>query len=88
MSYNTLKNIELTGIVEPNDIDKVLDNIIKIKNQNVCIIIKIFNNNIKEIISNNEKMKNGLSFENVSVQIKTGRYPFYKDKLGKLIQIK
>ena len=46
MSYNTLKNIELTGIVEPNDIDKVLDNIIKIKNQNVCIIIKIFDNNI------------------------------------------
>ena len=88
MSYNTLKNIELTGIVEPNDIDKVLDNIIKIKNQNVCIIIKIFDNNIQEIISNNEKMKNGLSFENINIQIKTGCYPFYKDKLGKLIQIK
>ena len=87
MSYNTLKNIELTGMVEPNDIDKVLDNIIKIKNQNVNIIIKIFDNNIQEIISNNEKKKNGLSFENIDKQYKTG-YPKYENVLVKFVQIK
>ena len=85
MSYNTLKNIELIGIIEPNDIDKALDNIIKIKNQNVDIIIKILDNDIKEVISNNEKMKNELSFEATKMQIpKT----YGKDEFVDLIQIK
>ena len=87
MSYNTLKNIELTGIVEPKDINKVLDNIIKIKNQKVDIIIKILDNNIKEIISNNEQMKNALSFENVYMEIKISCYTNEK-AIVKLIQIK
>ena len=85
MSYNTLKNIELIGIIEPNDIDKALDNIIKIKNQNVDIIIKILDNDIKEVISNNEKMKNELSFEATKMQIpKT----YGKNEFVDLIQIK
>ena len=68
-SNDTLKNIELTGKVEVNDINRVLDYILKIKEQKVDIVVNILDNKNKETILNNQNIINGkLSIENFYMQ--------------------
>ena len=71
-SNDTLKNIELAGEVELNNINKILDYILKIKEQKIDIVVYISNileNKIKEAILNNQNIINGkLSIENNCIQ--------------------
>ena len=79
---DTIKNIELTGRSEKNNINMILDNIIAIKNQKVDIVANILDNDISTIISNNEHIKKGkLSYENISVA-------FPSNAFVKIIKIK
>ena len=65
---DTLKNIELTGSAEKNNINMILDNILAIKNEKVDIFANILDNDISTIICNNEHIKKGkLSYENISM---------------------
>ena len=65
---DTLKNIELTGSAEKNNM--ILDNILTIKNQKVDIVANILDNDISPIICNNEHIKKGkLSYENISMAL-------------------
>ena len=68
-SNDTLKNIELTGKVEVNDINRVLDYILKVKEQKVDIVVNILENEIKETILNNQNIIKGkLYIENFYMQ--------------------
>ena len=74
-SNDTLKNIELTGKVEVKDINRVLDYILKIKEQKVDIIVNILENKIKETILNNQNIINGkLYIENFYIQSEEKNY--------------
>ena len=79
---DTIKNIELTGNAEKNNINMILDNILTIKNQKVDIVANILDNDISTVICNNKHIKKGkLSYENISKAISL-------NKLVKIIKIK
>jgi hypothetical protein len=79
---DTIKNIELTGRSEKNNINMILDNILAIKNQKVDIVANILDNDISTIISNNEHIKKGkLSYKNISMA-------FPSNAFVKIIKIK
>ena len=68
-SNDTLKNIELTGKVEVNNINKILDYILKIKGKKIDIVVNISENKIQGTILNNQYIINGkLSVENIFIQ--------------------
>ena len=68
-SNDTLKNIELTRKVEVNNINKLLDYILKIKGKKIDIVVNISENKIKGTILNNQYIINGkLSIENIFIQ--------------------
>ena len=71
-SNDTLKDIELTGRVEVNNLNKILDYILAIKEKKINIVINISNildNKFKETILSNQYIINGkLSIEKNYIQ--------------------